>query len=74
MGKKINCTSTPRGRKSKDQGGKEIKGRATIYTPVIFVKPCFHVRPKHHQNATTATHTVATKLIDSWQCRNKMPQ
>ena len=23
----------PRGRKSKDQGGKEIKGRATIYTP-----------------------------------------
>ena len=38
MGKKINCTSTPRGRKSKDQGGKEIKGRATIYTPVT--GPC----------------------------------
>ena len=33
MGKKINCNSTPRGRKSKDQGGKEIKGCATIYTP-----------------------------------------
>ena len=33
MGKKIKCSSTPRGRKSKDQGGKEIKGRATIYTP-----------------------------------------
>ena len=35
MGKKINCTSTPRGRKSKDQGGEEIKGRATIYTPAF---------------------------------------
>ena len=33
MGKKINYTSTPRGSKSEDQGGKKIKGRATIYTP-----------------------------------------
>ena len=33
MGKRTNCNLTPRGRKSKDQGGKEIKGRATIYTP-----------------------------------------
>ena len=38
MGKKINCTSTLRGRKSKDQGGKEIKGRATIYTPEILTR------------------------------------
>ena len=42
MGKKNKCILTPRGRKSKDQGGKEIKGRATIYTPakniiVLFV-------------------------------------
>ena len=33
MGKKNKCISTLRGKKSKDQGGKEIKGRATIYTP-----------------------------------------
>ena len=34
MGKKIICRLAPRGRKSKDQGGgKEIKGRATIYSP-----------------------------------------
>ena len=31
MGKKILCSSAPRVRKSKDQGWKEIKGRAIIY-------------------------------------------
>ena len=35
MGKKNKCISTPLGRKSKDRGGKEIKGRATIYTPAV---------------------------------------
>ena len=35
MGKKINCTSTPRGRKSKDQGGGKKSKVVQLYTPLM---------------------------------------
>ena len=35
MGKKINCTSTPRGRKSKDQGGGKKSKVVQLYTPLL---------------------------------------
>ena len=37
MGKKIKCSSTPRERKSKDQGGKKSKVMQ-LYTPLQFLE------------------------------------
>ena len=49
MGKKINCFSTPRGRKSKDQGGGKKSKVVQLYTPLVFSdgnKGNYHLRNK----------------------------
>ena len=51
MGKKIKCTSTPRGRESKDQGGKKSKV-VQLYTPLHMNKLILHLHMQNMQECS----------------------
>ena len=67
MGKKIKCSSTPRGRKSKDQRGVKKSKVVQLYTPRCFyhLKMLFFLTPdgvSQFIRAMVWTRAVASKF------------